>query len=142
MVLPVDPLKDLPGYALRRASAAAMQHLGRRLAALDVRATEASVLLVIESNPGISQSEIGRMLEIAGANMAPLIARLERRELLEREPVDGRSHGLELTAAGRALSLGIKKVMKVHESALMAKIPVAHRAVFLATLQALWDIDQ
>ena len=58
--------------------------------------SEASVLLVIEANPNISQSEIGRMLEIAGANMAPLISRLQKRELIERQSVDGRSHGLEL----------------------------------------------
>ena len=67
--------------------------------------------MVIESNPNISQSEIGRMLDIAGANMAPLVGRLEKRELLERRPVDGRSHGLQLTAAGRALNLRAKQTM-------------------------------
>jgi DNA-binding MarR family transcriptional regulator len=141
-VLPFDPLKDYPGYALRRASAAAMQRLARGLRPLDLRPAEASVLMVIESNPNISQSEIGRMLDIAGANMAPLVSRLEKRELLERRPVDGRSHGLQLTAAGRALNLRAKKTMKSHESQLLARIPAEARANFLSALQALWDTEE
>jgi DNA-binding MarR family transcriptional regulator len=141
-VLPVDPLRDLPGYALRRASSAAMQKLTRELAPLDLRPSDASVLVIIEANPNITQSEIGRMLEIAGANMAPLVGRLEKRELVERQPVDGRSHGLELTAAGRALCVRARKVMKSHEADLMAKIPPAQRAAFISMLQALWDSEQ
>lgn len=138
----VDPLKDFPGYALRRASAAAMQQLARGLRRLDLRPAEASVLMVIESNPNISQSEIGRMLDIAGANMAPLVSRLEKRELVERRRVDGRSHGLQLTAAGRALNLRAKKAMKSHEDQLLARIPADTRAAFLTALQALWDIEE
>lgn len=139
--MPVDPLKDLPGYALRRASAAQMQKLARALSALDLRPTEASVLLVIESNPNITQSEIGRMLDIASANMAPLVSRLEKRELLGRTPVDGRSHGLELTADGRALNVRARKVMRSHEDDLLARIPAAQRTALLKTLQALWDVE-
>jgi DNA-binding MarR family transcriptional regulator len=140
--MPVDPLRDFPGYALRRASAATMQKLARRLAEFDLRPTDASVLLVIDANPNITQSEIGRMLDIAGANMAPLIARLEKRELVEREPVDGRSHGLTLTEAGRTLGLRARKAMKSQEDELLAKIPASRRSAFLATLHALWDVEQ
>jgi DNA-binding MarR family transcriptional regulator len=137
--LVIDPLKNFPGYALRRASAAAMQKLAHRLAALELRPSEAGVLLVIETNPNITQSEIGRMLDIAGANMAPLVGRLAERELVERQRVDGRSHGLTLTESGRATTLRARKIMKSHEDALLAKIPVAQRAAFVATLQRLWD---
>jgi len=47
-----------------------MQKLARVLAPLDLRPSEASVLLVTEANPNLTQSDIGRMLELAGANMA------------------------------------------------------------------------
>jgi len=141
-VLPVDPLRDLPGYALRRASSATMQKLARELVPLDLRPSEASVLLVIDANPNITQSEIGRMLDIAGANMAPLIGRMEKRELVARQPVDGRSQGLQLTSVGRALSARARKVMRAHEDDLMAKIPASQRATFVANLQALWNSDQ
>jgi DNA-binding MarR family transcriptional regulator len=135
----VDPLKNFPGYALRRASAAAMQKLARKFSALDLRPTEASVLLVIEANPNITQSEIGRLLDIAGANLAPLAGRLAQRDLVERVPVDGRSHGLKLSKTGQAVCLRVRKVMKLHEDELLAKIPTAQRASFMAILESLWS---
>lgn len=137
----IDPLKDYPGYALRRASAATLAKLAQRFAALDLRTTEASVLMVVDANPGITQSEIGRMLDIASANMAPLVARLADRKLLERQQVDGRSHGLSLTSTGRALATKAKKAADAHEEELLSKIPAAHRRAFFAALQALWGDD-
>ncbi len=134
----VDPLKEFPGYALRRASAATIAKLAERLAVFDLRPSEASVLLVIHANRNITQSEIGRMLDIAGANMAPLASRLADRGLIERQPIDGRSHGLTLSAAGRALAQQVKKTFKEHEDDLLSKIPSVHRASFLAALQAIW----
>ncbi|MGC3980845.1 MAG: MarR family winged helix-turn-helix transcriptional regulator [Steroidobacteraceae bacterium] len=137
----IDPLKNYPGYALRRASAAAMADLAERLTALELRPTESSVLLIIDANLNVTQSEIGRMLEIASANMAPLISRLEARDLIEREPVDGRSHGLNLSTTGRALTAKVKKAVQAHETALLAKIPAAERAAFLSGLRALWSSE-
>lgn len=136
--MPVDPLKDYPGYALRRASAAAMAKLAARLSAFNLRPTEASVLLAIEANPNITQSEIGRMLDIAGANMAPLVGRLANRELIERQPVDGRSHALTLSQTGRSLATRVRKTFKEHEEELLSRIPATQRAAFLAALHALW----
>ena len=137
MVPIVDPLKDLPGYALRRASAAVMAKLARRLAALDLRPSEASVLLVIDSNPGVTQSQIGRLLDIARANMAPLTARLAARDLIVREAAGGRSHGLTLSAPGRRLTQKTQRIVAQLEAELMERIPAAQRAAFLRTLKAL-----
>lgn len=134
----VDPLKDLPGYVLHRVSADAMAKLARRLAPLGLRPTEATVLMVIEANPNITQSEIGRLLDIAGANMAPLVARLADRELVERQPVDGRSHGLSLAPAGRASVAHLHRALKEHEEEILSKLPPAQRTAFMAALQALW----
>jgi DNA-binding MarR family transcriptional regulator len=139
--LAIDPLKNYPGYALRRASAATLAKLAERFSALDLRTTDAAVLMVVDSNPGITQSEIGRMLDIATANMTPLVARLANRNLLERQQVDGRSHGLILTGTGRALTTKAKKAADAHEEELLARIPAAHRRAFLAALNALWSDD-
>jgi DNA-binding MarR family transcriptional regulator len=133
----IDPLKDLPGYALRRASAAFMANLAARLAALDLRPAEATVLLVIGANPAITQSEIGRLLDIASANMAPLIARLADRNLLLREPVDGRSHALTLSEPGQRLTTKARQVIEELESGLLERIPKPHRSAFLAALRAI-----
>ena len=137
--MPIDPLENYPGYSLRRASATAMAKLARRVAELDLRPTEATVLLVIDANPNITQSEIGRMLDIASANMAPLVSRLVDRELLERQPVDGRSHGLVLTNTGKNITAKVKKTVAMHEEELLSKIPAAERKAFLAILRSLWS---
>lgn len=135
----VDPLEDLPGYALRRASAAVMAKLAARLAALHLRPSEASVLLVIQANPGITQSEIGRLLDIARANMAPLTARLAARDLIVRESAGGRSHGLTLSDIGRRQARKAQRIVAELESELMGRVPAAQRAAFLRTLKALFS---
>lgn len=132
-----DPMKDLPGYALRRVSAAHMATLVVRLSKLALRPAEASVLLVIGANPGVTQSEVGRVLDIASANMAPLIARLADRDFVVREPVDGRSQGLKLSDAGRRATQKVRSVMDDLEADLLARMPAADRAAFLRVLNAL-----
>jgi DNA-binding MarR family transcriptional regulator len=137
--VPIDPLEKFPGYSLRRASAAAMAKLASRFAKLELRPTEATVLMVIDANPNITQSEISRMLDIASANMAPLVSRLADRDLVERQPVDGRSHGLALTSTGKSVTTKVKKTVAVHEEELLSKIPAAQRKAFLAALRTLWS---
>jgi DNA-binding MarR family transcriptional regulator len=129
-----------PGYLLRRASAAAMAKLTADLAVLSVRPTEASVLLVVDANPGITQSEIGKLLDIARANMAPLASRLHKRHLMARARIDGRSQGLRLTEAGRGLVSRIEKIVTAYEAELLQRIPSGHRAGFIAGLRALWGL--
>jgi len=138
MVPIVDPLQDLPGYALRRASAAVMARLAARLASLHLRPSEASVLLVIDANPGVTQSEIGRLLDIARANMAPLTARLAARDLIVRESAGGRSHGLTLSDSGRRLTRKAQRIVTAVEAELMERIPPAQRAAFVRTLKVLF----
>ena len=132
-----DPVKDLPGYALRRVSAAFMARLAERLARLDLRPAESTVLLVVAANPGVTQSEVGRLLGIASANMAPLVARLADRELIVREAVDGRSQGLTLSDAGRRMTQKARAIVDDLESDLLERIPAAERAAFLKILAAL-----
>lgn len=134
-----DPLRSLPGYALRRASAAMMEDLGQRLSELDLRTTEVSVLILIDANPGVTQSGLCRALGIQRANMTPLIARLDKRSLLERTAVDGRSHGLALTKSGKALLAQARTTISAHEDNLWARVPKEHRAHLVPALQALWN---
>jgi DNA-binding MarR family transcriptional regulator len=133
-----DPLKNLPGYALRRVSVTAMATLAKRLATLGLRPAEATVLMIVDINPGITQSEVGRLLDIASPNMTPLSARLQARELIVRERVDGRSHGLRLSETGRRLTIRARKVIVEHEAALLAPLSEAQRKAFLEGLNALW----
>lgn len=134
----IDPLQELPGYLLRRASAASLVDLNRRLEGLGLRHTDAALLVLIDANPGITQSALGKVLDIQRANMAPIIARLDARGLVRRKPVDGRSEGLSLTGEGQAVLLKAREVMDSHEARLVAKITPDMRSVLVPLLKALW----
>jgi len=97
-------LETLLGYQLRRASSVLMSDLAERLAELGLRTTEASILVVLEAEPLITQSEIGRRLAIQRANMAPLIAGLTARDLIERTAGPGPARPLKLSKKGLALA--------------------------------------
>jgi DNA-binding MarR family transcriptional regulator len=133
-----NPLAPLFGYQLRRASAAAMDELARDLAEVGVRPTEGSVLMLVGANPGVKASDVGRELGIQRANMTPLVAALERRGLLEREPVDGRSHGLQLTAAGKATRDRTLAVMQMHDRRLLQRVRSQGAERLAADLEQVW----
>lgn len=138
---PSDPLKNLVGYSLRRASSLEMANISNQLGRLDLRPTEASVIVIIQANPGIRQSDIGRMLDIRSANMTPLIARLDSRGLVQRKRKDGRSHSLQLTDEGAQLATQALTVMNTHDREMMERVPEAQRETFVKALRAIWRED-
>ncbi|WP_305096727.1 MarR family winged helix-turn-helix transcriptional regulator [Croceibacterium aestuarii] len=133
-----DPLASLPGYALRRAANATGAELAARLAPLDLRQSDVSLLLLVEANPGAIASAIGRQLDIQRANMVPLLKRLEDAGLIEREAIDGKSMGLELTAKGRRQLAAARSVVEAFEAELIARVPEDHRPHLLPALNAIW----
>jgi DNA-binding MarR family transcriptional regulator len=133
-----DPLTGLTGYVLRRASAAALAELNRRLEPLRLRYADVAMMMLVAELPGISQSQAGRVLDIQRANMTPLIGRLERRGVLQRQRLDGRSQRLELTGAGQMLLGKASRVVNSHEAALRARVPRRLRPLVLPVLLALW----
>ncbi len=134
-----DPLASLPGYVLRRASAAALAGLNRRLTPLGLRHVDASLLLVVHARPGITQSEAGRQLDIQRANMVPIVARLEARGLLDRRRADGRSQGLYLSEEGEVVCAGVRDAVDTHERLLFEALPIKLRGHALDVLTALWQ---
>jgi len=134
-----DPLVKLSGYVLRRASAAALAELNQRLARLKLRHADVAMLMLIESSPGLTQSEVGSVLDIQRANMVPFVARLEGRGVLQRRQVDRRSQALDLTRRGRTLLLRARRVVAAHEAALLRRVPEKLRPMVLPMLMALWN---
>jgi DNA-binding MarR family transcriptional regulator len=134
-----DPLLSLTGYVLRRASLASQAKLGQRLAPLELRPYEATLLLLVEAFPGVTQSEAGRLLDIQRANMVPVVARLAARGLIQRKPVDGRSQGLWVTRSGQSLMKKVQRIVATDEAALMRRVPEEMQPMVLPILMALWN---
>ena len=135
----IDPLSGYPGYVLRRASSAMMASFAREMEGLGLRTVEATILQILQENPGISQSALGRMLDIQRANMTPIAARLEARGWVQRSPSDGRSLGLELSAEGRKLAQQVRKKVEAFEAEVLAAVTPEHRDHLLPALQSIWQ---
>ena len=133
-----DPMAARLGYQLRRASVLMMADLGTRLLAIDLRPTEATILLLVGANPGCRQGEVGEALGIKRANMVPLIAGLIDKGLVARARADGRSHALTLTAAGRARTAAFNKLLDKQEAEFQSRLDrksIANLLQALATLR-------
>ena len=133
-----DPLLRFPGYALRRAANSTAAELSARLAKVELRQSDASLLMLVASNPGATSSALGRALGIERANMVPLLKRLEEAGLIEREAIDGKSQGLRLTAEGQRRLAEARAIIEAFEDELVARVPPEHRDHLLPALNALW----
>jgi DNA-binding MarR family transcriptional regulator len=135
----IDPFEGLLGYHLRRLSALTMADLNASLAPLSLKPAEASILFVVAANPRVTQSDVGRALGILRANMTPMVAALMTEGLIEREPVDGRSQALRLTAAGQLIARKAMSATRLHEERLFGTLPRAARERLITQLTALWQ---
>jgi DNA-binding MarR family transcriptional regulator len=134
-----NTFSSLLGYHLRRASVLVMSDLTQALEPLGLKPAEASALFVIAAAGGITQAEIGRILGIQRANMAPLMANLIKRGLVARQAVDGRSQALRLTRAGAAMHRHAMEATQAHEQRLFGHLSQPDRARMITLLQGLWQ---
>jgi len=132
-----NPLSDLPGYALRRAAQTMMAELSSRLTEVNLRISDASVLLLLAERSDMTSTEIGAMLDIQRANMVPLLSRLESAGLIRREPIDRKSQAIVLTSAGRERLRKVQAITAAFERDLLDRIPQEHRSHLVPALKAL-----
>ena len=130
----VDPLAGTLGYELRKASVAAMAALAAQLAPLGISRNEASLFLMIGTNPGSTQSELSRVLRAKPANVTPLVARLEAAGWVERRQGPGRSLALHLTTTGAGLLPQIQDAFARHDAQISRHLPKALYTELVGTL--------
>ena len=137
-------LGELPffiGYALRRAQVVVFQDFFRTFAELRIRPAQFSVLVILERNPGLKQSEVASVLGIKRTNFVVLLNELERRGLAERRPAKGdrRSYALCLTEKGAALVRRLKRMVAVHDRRVTAHLGAGDRKHLFRLLHRLAD---
>jgi len=116
-------LTSLSGYLLRRAQLWVFHDFNHRLAPLDLRPAQYSVLSVTRENPGLSQIALSQVLGIGRSGIVPLLDVLEARALLTRAPAaDRRSHALFLTAEGSALLAKADILVQQNQDRMIDKI--------------------
>jgi DNA-binding MarR family transcriptional regulator len=137
--LTVTTLSGYVGYALRQAQGVILADFNHALARLNLRPGQFAVLVLINQNPGTSQSSVSAALGIQQANFVATIADLEKRGLVRRRKseVDGRTYSLGLTPRGRALLLRAEELRALHEARVTAQIGSDGRLQLLTLLHRL-----
>ena len=130
-------LPGLVGYQLRMAQIALFRDFAQGPGGEDVTPGLFGVLVIIEANPDLKQSELARATHLDRSTVVTVIDNLERRGLVERRAAlhDRRSNAIRLTDAGIALLRKLKRQVGQHEKRLLQNFSAAERETFLALLK-------
>jgi DNA-binding MarR family transcriptional regulator len=130
------------GYALRRAQGVILADFNHALRGLNLRPGQFAVLVLIDRNPGASQSSVSAALGIQKANFVATIADLEARGLVRRRKsdLDGRTYSLGLTPRGRTLLQRAAELQSVHEQRVIDHIGFEGRNQLMALLERLAEL--
>jgi DNA-binding MarR family transcriptional regulator len=129
-------LPELLGYRLRVAQQALFRDFA--LAVPDLSPGRAGILLLVEANPGVTQSRLARAVSLDRSTMVGVLHALEERGLVERRRgEDRRTNGLWLTEHGRAQVGRLKRRIRQHERRVAARLSSAERAELIALLEKL-----
>ena len=96
---------------------------------LNVTPVQGGILLLIERQPGLTQTELARLLRIEAPTLHESVKRLIDGGHVEREsmPNDRRSHALVLTADGRAAARLIRTRIAEQEAAALSPLNADER---------------
>jgi DNA-binding MarR family transcriptional regulator len=136
-------LGDDMGYLLRRAQLAVFADFGETLAELQLRPGQFAVLIAIDHNPGVTQSDICQLLGIQRPNFVAVIDDLEARGLAKRmlSAADRRSNSLQLTAAGKRLLQRALDLQREHENRLARRLGPGGRQALLELLSRIANTE-
>lgn len=133
-------LPGLIGFNLRCAQLSVFQHFSATVGQEKISAPQFGTLLLVEANPGVSQSAVAEALKFDRSTLVQIIDRLESRDLVVRRPSthDRRSHALELTAEGRTFLQKVKQMAIDHEADMAANLDESERIQLIALLRKLY----
>jgi DNA-binding MarR family transcriptional regulator len=113
----VGLLPNLLGYNLRRAQIALWRDFNRTVREGDVRPGVFSLLILVDANPGIAQTDLANQLDIDKATIVGLVHRMERQTWVLRKTsaLDRRRQGVYITSTGRTALKSLRDEMLEHE---------------------------
>ena len=129
-------LSSLLGYRLRVAQQAVFRDFARSIP--EASPGRVGILLLIDANPGVTQSRLAQAVGIDRSTMVGVLHALQARELIERRRgEDRRTNGLWLTRAGRTLVASLKQRIRIHERRVASRLSAEERAQLLGMLEKL-----
>lgn len=135
-----DYLESLVGYNARRAALAAIGLFLERMAVYDLRPVDFSVLSLITHNPGITSRQLCTALNILPPNLVGMVATLEKRGVIERQPhpTDGRAVGLHLTPPGQKLMREAERTAAELEAEVASRLTPTENKTLIRLLKKIY----
>lgn len=132
-------LPSLLGYRLRLAQRAVFDDFTASMGRADISPGLFGILVVIEANPGLKQSDLAAAAQLDRSSIVPVVDKLETRGHVERRgsPEDRRVNGLWLTPRGVALLHTLKRRVLAHEQRITSGLTQAERGQLFALLSRL-----
>jgi DNA-binding MarR family transcriptional regulator len=129
-------LPDLLGYRLRIAQQALFRDFAATVAELSPG--RVGILLLIEANPGVTQSRLAQAVALDRSTMVGVLHALEDRGLVERRRgEDRRTNALWLTNTGRTVVGKLKRRIERHERRVAARLTAVEREELIRLLEKL-----
>lgn len=134
------PLKDSVGYHVRRVQLANFRNFARHVRKPKATPTQFTMLVLIDANPGMSQVELGAILDMDRATTMTVVDKLEARKWVvrRRSTVDRRKHELVLTAQGEIALGAMKKAVDEHEAEFASRLTQREKGELVRLLKKLW----
>jgi DNA-binding MarR family transcriptional regulator len=129
-------LPRLIGYRLRLAQQAVFKDFSD--SAMGLSPGRLGVLLLIDANPGLTQSRLAEAVGRDRSTMVAVLDGLEARGLVERRRgEDRRTNGLWATRSGRKFLAAAMRRVYAHERRCAARLTATERATLLSLLEKL-----
>jgi len=136
-----EVLDELVGYAVRRAQLSIYEDFAATMEAEDITPQRFSALVIVENNPGISQTRLAEVMGIARSGVVAIIDGFEKKGLIERQASeDRRSYSLLLTKAGLRQLKRYKQAVREHDERISAALTRSEKAQLRALLRKLCPV--
>jgi len=135
-------LQNLMGYQLTKAELNIHRKFIENTAKFSLRPVDFSILVLIDSNQGIHQRQIGEVLNISPPNLVGVIARLLKRRLLRRarSQQDKRVQHLYLTKMGADLLQQVETEVIAFEQHLVSSLTATEQKALKNALDKIMQI--
>jgi len=129
-------LPGLLGYKIRQAQIATFNDFTDSLREFGMTPTLFGTLVLIESNPGLRQSELAKAIQLDRSTVVTIIDNLSTRGQVDRQRAkdDRRSNALYLTEKGTALLDQLKEMVIEHEQRLVADLDESEQQLLVSML--------
>ncbi|MBK6803232.1 MAG: MarR family transcriptional regulator [Novosphingobium sp.] len=133
----------MPGHLIRRLQQQSTQVFAARMreAGFDITPVQFAAMDALAARPGIDQATLAQLIAYDRATIGGVVDRLEGKGLVERtiSAADRRAREVRLTDEGSRVHAALLPIVRLVQQDIMAPVPPAEQAAFMAAMRRLVD---